>query len=42
MVAGLGGAMKSYRTWLAIPVALIYPLSILTVWVLDYKLHLDE
>ncbi|KAK9799325.1 hypothetical protein WJX73_002090 [Symbiochloris irregularis] len=41
-VAGLGAATRSYRTWLAIPVALIYPLSIFVVWVLDYKLHLDE
>lgn len=42
IVAILGSSIRTYRSWLLIPVALIYPLSILLVWFLDYVVHLDE
>ena len=41
-MAAIGACTRSYRTWLLVPVALIYPLSILLVWFLDYIVHLDE
>lgn len=41
-MAVIGSSTRKYRTWLALPVALIYPLSILIVWFLDYIVKLDD
>merc|ERR1712192_55076 len=38
----IGLRSTKFRSWMAIPVALIYPLSVFIVWFLDYVVHLDD
>ena len=38
----IGLRSRKFRTWMAIPIALIYPLSVFIVWFLDYVVHLDD
>ena len=40
IMGALGYSRRTFRTWMVLPNLALFPLAILVVYILDYKLHL--